>query len=456
MTLEDQPLTGEEIYSITRLNREARTILEGSFPPLLIQGELSNLARPASGHLYFSLKDNAAQVRCAMFRPRNRLLRFAPENGMQVLARAQVSLFEGRGEFQLIVEALEPYGAGAMQRAFDEIKRRLFEEGLFDAAHKQELPEYPRAIGVITSPTGAAVRDIIHVLRRRYPLARLVIYPSTVQGEGAAVQLIAAVELAERRAEVDVLILARGGGSLEDLWCFNDERLARAIHRCQIPLISGVGHEIDFTIADFVADLRAPTPSAAAELATPDAAELLATAQAARQKLQAWIGYRLHHCRQDVTQLEKRLTHPRRILQDRGQRLDNLASRARQILRVLLAGKNSALLVQRLQLEQMNPTRMLETRREKCAALRERLAHSAALRLAGVRSRLDTQTATLRAVSPQATLDRGYAIVTRLCDDTILRDAALLTEGEALETRVAKGAFQSTVTRRGPDDERGA
>lgn len=452
MTLEDQPLPGDEIYSITRLNREVRTILEGSFPPLLVQGELSNLARPASGHLYFSLKDNAAQVRCAMFRPRNRLLRFSPENGMQVLARAQVSLFEGRGEFQLIVEALEPYGAGAMQRAFEEIKRRLFEEGLFDAANKKELPAYPRVIGVVTSPTGAAVRDIIHVLGRRYPLTRLIIYPSAVQGEGAAGQLIAALELAERRAEADVLILARGGGAMEDLWCFNDERLARAIHRCKIPLISGVGHEIDFTITDFVADLRAPTPSAAAELATPDAAELAGAVQAARQKLQAWIKYRLRHCRQDVTQLEKRLPPPRRILQDRSQRLDTLASRARQNLRILLTGKNSALLVKRLQLKQMNPIRLLEIRRGKCAALRHRHAHAVELRLAGVRSRLERQIATLRAVSPQATLDRGYAIVTRMRDDTIVRDAAVLKEGEALKTRVAQGVFRSTVAERGPDD----
>ena len=262
-----------DIYSITRLNREVRAVLEDSFPPSLwVRGEISNLAQPGSGHIYFSLKDKHSQVRCAMFRSANRHLRFAPENGREVLVRAGVSLYEGRGEFQLIVESMEPAGAGALQQAFEELKQRLLEEGLFADEHKQPLPAFPGTIGIITSPTGAAVRDIIHVLERRYARAGVIVYPVPVQGEGSAQQIAQAVDVANQRRECDVLILARGGGSLEDLWSFNEEIVARAIHHSVIPVVSGIGHEIDFTIADFVADQRAPTPSAAAEMVSPDSA----------------------------------------------------------------------------------------------------------------------------------------------------------------------------------------
>ncbi|RLA31329.1 MAG: exodeoxyribonuclease VII large subunit, partial [Gammaproteobacteria bacterium] len=261
-----------DIYTPSRLNLEARTLLEGHFPLLWIEGELSNLARPASGHLYFSLKDARAQVRCAMFRNRNRALRFRPANGQQVLLRARAGLYEGRGEFQLIVESMEEAGHGALQRAYEELRGRLTDEGLFDEALKRPLPTLPRQIGIITSPSGAALHDVLHVLARRFPAIPVVLYPATVQGDEAPNALRAALATAIRRAECDVLLLARGGGSLEDLWAFNDEALARAIRACPIPVVSGIGHETDFTIADFVADLRAPTPSAAAEAISPDGA----------------------------------------------------------------------------------------------------------------------------------------------------------------------------------------
>ncbi|MCU7921893.1 MAG: exodeoxyribonuclease VII large subunit, partial [Candidatus Thiodiazotropha sp. (ex Dulcina madagascariensis)] len=262
-----------EIYSVSRLVRETRAILEGSFPLIWVSGELSNLAQPASGHIYFSLKDEAAQVRCAMFRMKRQLLRFRPENGQQVTIRARVSLYEARGEFQLIVEQMEPAGEGALRLAFEQLKHKLATEGLFDSETKKPLPSPPNQLGIITSPTGAAVRDLLTVLRRRFPALPVIIYPVQVQGEDAPRQIIRMLQLANQRQECDLLILSRGGGSLEDLQAFNDEGLARAIHASQIPLVTGIGHEIDFTIADFVADRRAPTPSAAAELVSPDQQE---------------------------------------------------------------------------------------------------------------------------------------------------------------------------------------
>ncbi|MEW8429342.1 MAG: exodeoxyribonuclease VII large subunit, partial [gamma proteobacterium symbiont of Ctena orbiculata] len=274
-----------EIYSVSRLVRETRSVLEGSFPLIWVSGEISNLAQPASGHIYFSLKDEIAQVRCAMFRMKRQKLRFRPENGQQVVLRARVSLYEARGEFQLIVEHMEPAGEGALRLAFEQLKQRLAAEGLFDAGHKQPLPSIPQQLGIITSPSGAAIRDLLTVLKRRFPVLPVIIYPVQVQGEGAAEQITAMLQLADRRDECDLLILSRGGGSLEDLQAFNDEGVARAIHACRIPLVTGIGHEIDFTIADFVADQRAATPSAAAELVSPD--------QAAWQRQLKQLGQRL-------------------------------------------------------------------------------------------------------------------------------------------------------------------
>ncbi|MCP5022944.1 MAG: exodeoxyribonuclease VII large subunit, partial [bacterium] len=258
-----------DIYSVSRLNSEVRAVLDASFPLLWVEGEISNLARPSSGHIYFSLKDPHSQVRCAMFRMKRQRLRFEPENGMQVLVRARPNLYEARGDFQLSIEHMELGGEGLLRQAFEELKQRLDQEGLFDSGQKRPLPQFPRQIGVITSPSGAAIRDMISVLKRRLPAIPVVIYPVQVQGDRSAVDINQAVQLANRRSECDLLILTRGGGSLEDLMAFNDEQVARAIAASEIPIISAIGHEIDFTIADFVADQRAPTPSAAAELATP-------------------------------------------------------------------------------------------------------------------------------------------------------------------------------------------
>ena len=268
-----------EVYTVSQLNQAAKNLLEGSFPLIWISGEISNLSQPSSGHMYLTLKDEAAQVRCAMFRFRNSLLSFAPKNGMQVLARAKVSLYEGRGEFQLIIEHMEEAGDGLLRRKFDELKHRLAALGLFNHEHKKPLPALPQCIGVVTSATGAAIRDIISVLKRRMPAIPIMIYPAAVQGSEAAGQIVKAINLANQRQECDVLIVGRGSGSLEDLWPFNEEIVAHAIFNSEIPIISAVGHEIDYTIADFVADVRAATPSAAAELISPHQQELLQQVQ---------------------------------------------------------------------------------------------------------------------------------------------------------------------------------
>ena len=321
-----------DIYTVSRLNREVRSVLEGSFPLLWIEAEISNFSCPASGHWYFSLKDEANQVRGAMFRNRNRLLRFRPENGMQVLVRARVGLYEARGEFQIIVEHMEEAGDGALRRAFEQLKQRLHIEGLFDPRHKKALPTHPQTIGVITSATGAAIRDILSTLARRFPSLPVIVYPVAVQGQSAATEIREMLQLAEQRNECDVLILARGGGSLEDLWAFNDEQLARSIHQITIPIVTGIGHEIDFTIADFVADHRAPTPTAAAELVSPDQYALQTHLQQLEAQLTSRLSGKLQSYQQHLVWLQKRLPHPARKLQDIAQRLDEAEQRMQRAL----------------------------------------------------------------------------------------------------------------------------
>src|SRR5688572_28257608 len=324
-----------DVYTVSRLNREVRLLLEAGLPLLWLEGELSNFAAPASGHWYFSLKDGTAQVRCAMWRQRNSTVRFRPKEGMLLLARARVGLYEPRGEYQLIVEHLEEAGEGALKREFEKLKARLAAEGLFDAGRKRALPAVPRRIGIVTSPTGAAVHDILRVLRARFPAAGVVIYPTAVQGAAAVPEIVRAIETASRRAEVDVLIVARGGGSLEDLWCFNDERVARAIAASRIPTVSGVGHEVDVTIADFVADVRAPTPSAAALAAVPDKAAWLETLAQLQTRFAGAMGRALRTQMLALAGLAQRLqiSHPGARLAQHTQRLDDLDLRLRSALR---------------------------------------------------------------------------------------------------------------------------
>ena len=438
------------IYSVSRLNREVRQLLEKRVPVIWIEGELSNLSQPASGHWYFSLKDREASIRCAMFRLRALGVGFVPRAGQHVLARGRVSLYESRGEYQLVVEHLEEAGRGALQRQFEQLRAKLAAEGLFAGDRKRELPRFPARIGIVTSPTGAAVRDILHILQRRYPAAAVLVYPTPVQGGAAAAAIVATLALASARAECEVLILARGGGSLEDLWAFNDERVARAIRACRMPVVCGIGHEVDFTIADLAADARAPTPSGAAELVTPDRGELLMRlagtkdrlAGGARRELSR-VGARLTH---DVKRLQ--LAHPGARLQREAQRLDELEQRLAGALRVSLNRDLHGLSELYARLVRHSPEHRIREHRVRHAALAARLRHAAIQRLSRLDHRLGLAGRALDAVSPLRTLERGFAIVTRASDGAVLTRADAIAVGEEIEARLAEGRLQARVTKR--------
>lgn len=388
--------------TVSQLNRQAKTLLEQGLARLWVEGEISNIARPASGHVYFTLKDKSAQIRAAFFRQRQRGPTISLKDGDQVLVYGRVSLYEARGDYQLIVEQIEPAGEGALKRQFEVLKKKLTAEGLFDEDRKQELPELPTRIGVITSPTGAAIRDIVSILGRRFPSIPIVIYPSAVQGDAAPQELITALATAIRRAECDVLILARGGGSLEDLWAFNDEQLARAIAESPIPIVSAVGHEVDFTIADFVADLRAPTPSGAAELVVPDREDWLRVVKSLAMRISR-LG--------------------RRAVEDLAQALDWLSRR----------------------LVQTSPTAMLERSRTRLAGLNQRLSTAVRGAVADVSHRLELAMRGLHSVSPLATLERGYAIVEEATTGKVLLSPSDVSPGDDIRARLAHGELIATV-----------
>lgn len=398
-----------DVYTVSRLNQDARALLEGEFPSLWVEGEVSNLSRPSSGHLYFSLKDARAQIRCALFQNRASLFRDCPRNGQQVLLRGRVSLYEPRGDFQIIVEYVEEAGAGALRRAYDALRLKLEREGLFAPERKRPPPRFPRRIGVITSPTGAAIRDVLTALRRRCPSLPVLLYPVPVQGDGAAEHIARAVRLASERRDCDVLLLVRGGGSLEDLQAFNEESVARAIFACPIPLVTGIGHETDVTIADFAADLRAATPTAAAELASPDRLEGLRRVRLLAERLERAVRQRLQRQRLQLEELHRRLARlqPQRRLQNDAQRLDELDQRLRQAMR------------QRLQ---------------------------------AVSQRLCSLSGHLHALSPLATFDRGYAIVRRPADGAILRRAAAACVGDTVEALLSQGRLHCQITAIDPTD----
>jgi exodeoxyribonuclease VII large subunit len=435
-----------DIYSVSRLNREVRVLLERGFGSLWLEAEISNFARPSSGHWYFSLKDASAQVRCCMFRQRNMLLGFAPRDGQKVLVRARIGLYEPRGEYQLLIDHMEDAGLGALKRQFDELAAKLAAEGLFAPERKRPLPALPKRIGVITSSSGAAIHDILHVLARRFAAIPVLLYPVAVQGVAAAAEIVAALKLAGRRGECDVLILARGGGSLEDLWAFNDEALARAIAACPIPVVSGIGHEIDFTIADFAADVRAATPSAAAEIVAPDAEEWAASLRRLRERLQRALRQGIDTHRERLRWLIGRaeLVNPEARLAQQGQRLDELEQRASRALRQILADRRSALALSVSRLWQLSPAARLQGTAARHAALFARLRAAGLRQLNRARERLAPLVRTLNAVSPLATLDRGYAIVS-LEGGAILRDAKDATAGTIIEARLSQGRIRAKV-----------
>lgn len=440
------PSPAREVYSVARLNREARMLLEHGLPPLWVEGEISNFSAPSSGHWYFSLKDRDAQVRCAMFRSANGRVAFRPKDGQKLLARGRVSLYEPRGDYQLIVEMLEDAGEGALKRQFEKLRARLQADGLFDPARKRALPTLPRRIGVITSPTGAAIRDILHILARRFPAAPVLIYPVPVQGEAASAAIATAFEIANLRADVDVLILARGGGSLEDLWAFNDERVARAIFASRLPVISGIGHEIDFTIADFVADVRAPTPSGAAELVVPDGATLLARLRTQLERLRLAMRRQIGHATQGHRHLARRLeqAHPGSRMAQQQQRFDELEQRLQVALRRAVLQRQETLHQMLARLRRANAGVHVQRASERVDALHERLRGAWSSGHANHMHRLALAARSLDAVSPLAVLSRGYAVVTA-ADGSILRDSAQAKSGVTVDVRLGRGRFTARV-----------
>ncbi|MGZ4968112.1 MAG: exodeoxyribonuclease VII large subunit [Methylobacter sp.] len=435
------------IITVTELNRETSQLLAEHFLSVLVEGELSNLSTPASGHIYFSLKDANAQVRCAMFRTQQRRLAFKPENGKQVIVKAQVSLYEPRGDYQLIVELIEEAGDGALRRAFDELKLKLSAQGLFDAGHKKALPMMPRVIGVITSPSGAAIRDILTVLQRRFAAIPVIVYPVSVQGDNAKHEIAKAIATANRHQHCDVIILGRGGGSLEDLWAFNEELVARAIYDSEIPIISAVGHETDFTIADFVADLRAPTPSAAAEHASPDQQQWLSRFIYLESRLQQQVQRKLNQKQQTLDWLSKRLQqqHPGQKLAANVRRMDELEARLNQVMQTKLRHMAGIVEARTAKLWQHNPAIIISSHKQRQGYLTRRLISATVHKLEQFNQRLLNSSQTLHAVSPLATLNRGYAMVINPSSGEIIHSTEQLKPGDMVQTRLAKGRFSSQI-----------
>lgn len=435
------------IYTVSELNSETRNVLENSIGSVWVDAEVSGMARPASGHWYFTLKDDRSQIRCACFRNANRSLGFIPQDGQQLLVRGKISIYEARGDYQLIVEHMEPAGEGELRRAYEALRRKLEEQGLFDPEHKREIPWLPDRIGVITSPSGAAVHDILNIHARRFPGIEIIIYPASVQGKDAATQIIRMIETAVRRRECSVLILARGGGSLEDLWSFNDERLAHAIYQCPIPVVCGVGHETDFTIADFVADLRAPTPSAAIELVTPDREELLANLQYLLGGLREQAARTQRNLTQQLDWQERRLMqlHPEKQITRWRERasiastrlVHGLMGRIKQNIAV------HSQLHRRLQVRSPMPD---------IAANHRLLADKSTRMVTATRQQMNNITGNLQQLahrldvaSPLATLSRGYSITTQADDDKVVTVAARLKPADRIRTRLKSGQVVSTV-----------
>jgi len=446
------------VLSVSSLNRLARSLLEANFSAVLVAGEVSNLAIPASGHWYFTLKDKKSQIRCAMFAGRNRRLRFRPDDGTQVIARGNLSIYEARGDYQLIVDSLEEAGDGALRRAFDELKARLQAEGLFDAEHKQPVAANYRHIGLITSPTGAAVRDLITVFQRRFPATRLTVIPVPVQGREAAQAITQAIALANRLAKhlgLQALIVGRGGGSLEDLQAFNDEQVVRAIYASVLPVTSAVGHEIDFTIADFVADQRAPTPSAAAELMSPSQEEYLDQFAGYAQLLAQQMRSITRQGNQVVANLLRHLQRPDQRLQQHGQTLDRLEIQLKRTARRRIGLSRDKLAYLHRGLLAQAPSRALDRLRERMLSLRRRLLHGSARMLAAKGKRLSGIDRSLHAVSPLKTLARGYSITFNESGQ-VVRRADEVNPHQTLTTRLAKGHLKVSVEAVEPDAESAA
>lgn len=432
-----------EVLTVSQLNQRARHLLEDVFPQVWVEGEISNLARPASGHLYFTLKDSQAQVRCALFRQNALKVRQALRDGLAVKVRGKVSLFEGRGDYQMIADAVEPAGDGALRLAFEALKEKLAGEGLFATERKRPLPAHPQRVGIVTSPTGAVIRDIISVFRRRAPQVSLTLVPTAVQGREATAQIVRALALADAQG-FDALILARGGGSLEDLWCFNEEAVARAVAACKTPIVSAVGHETDVSISDFVADVRAPTPSAAAELLAPDSSGLRQRLEGLERRLLLRMRQLIAHQHLRLDGLTRRLRHPGERLRQQAQRLDDLEMRLQRALDRQVSQRRERLARLETRLAAQHPGRALGLLRQRLDALAARLPRAMRETLGTRRLELQSQVQTLHAFSPLATLGRGYSI---LLDERgqAIRSASQTQPGRRLKARLGEGELEVRV-----------
>jgi exodeoxyribonuclease VII large subunit len=434
---------GKHAISVSELNRQARTLLERSFLTIQVEGEISNFVKPSSGHWYFTLKDDKAQVRCAMFKNRNQLLP-APKQGDKVIVRAKVSLYEGRGDYQLICDFMESSGNGSLQAAFDALKGKLQQEGLFDSSYKKPIPKHPSHIGVITSSTGAAVHDILTVLKRRFPGLPVTIYPTAVQGEDASAQICKALLLAEVHNECDVLILGRGGGSLEDLSAFNNEQVARAVFDCDTPIISAVGHEVDVVITDFIADIRAPTPSAAAEMLSPDQEQLSQKLTLLEQRFTRQFQQCIERYTQKISNLKARLRHPDQQVREQSQRLDHLELRFRNAIHIKTANAKHTQQQLTARLNAKSPQQLLERKEAYIHSLYQRLLQANQGILKQNTFKLSALAAQLNTVSPLATLERGYAIV-KDKEDSVIQDASTQKPGNIIEAQLYNGRLRCRV-----------
>ena len=439
------------IYSVSALNQSVASLLEREFGWIWVEGEISNLSQPASGHLYFSLKDNAAQVSCAMFQGRNRTLTFSPDNGNQVLVRAKVSLYQPRGNYQLIVDRMEEAGDGALRRQFEQLKIKLAAQGLFDEAHKQPIPELPRGIALITSKSGAAIHDVLSVITRRFPAIPVKLFPVPVQGAEAAPAICRALKLigdhaATGELDCDVILLVRGGGSLEDLWSFNEESVARAIFACPLPLVSGVGHEVDVTIADYVADFRAATPTAAAEAVTPDQAAWLQSFDWYQQRLQQLVDNKIERYQEKTSWLHRRLQqqHPENQVQRSRQHSQQLIRRLFRYSQTMLAFRQSRLATNRAKLAAHNPVVLLKQNRQSTLYLSSRLQQATLNLLTHKKSQLSNTARTLHAISPLQTLERGYSISLD-SEGTAISSIKQVTRDDKIKTLLADGHIISRV-----------
>lgn len=431
------------ILSVAALNRHIRSILEHDVGEVWVEGEISNLSKPASGHYYFTLKDATAQLRCVYFKNRHTSQSPVLMHGLKIITRGRLSVYEARGDYQMIVESVSESGIGDLYQQFEQLKSLLAGKGLFEQARKRPLPKFPNQIGIITSTTAAALRDILTTLARRFPLASIVLYPSEVQGKQAATQLISALRCANQDACCDVLILARGGGSMEDLFAFNDEQLAYAIVESQIPIVSGIGHETDFTIADFVADCRAPTPTAAAETITPNIADIRWNVQAQLTRLQHFMRRQILDYRALLRHTLEKLTSPRQIIFAQWQTVDYLQSHLSRVMQQLILMRQQHLQLLILRLNANNPQQILQRDRLRLDAQYKRLEQPMKIQMQHHRYQLKKLMSTLHAVSPLATLDRGYAIVSH--HEHIITDSHLISLQDILDIRLAKGRIKSRV-----------